>query len=707
MRGVARLVSFVYFLAVAIPTLAGFASTEVFLPAVGRVTGQGGAQFYTTVWATNLTGAPETFTFQFLKQGQANGSPASFQDTLAPGQTKVYENVIQSRLGLASAIGAARVTSTGEIFLSERIFNQAPGADLGNTEGLFFAGVPKTFSISAGQSASIQGLNQGGSENFRYNFALVETGGGSTTVNVQVFDGGGVLLGQKSFPLLPYEQLQPNVADVVPGFSSINARITATVTSGTGSVLLAGAQLANESQDSSGFEMSFRDDLLGGGTAGVSSLNGLAGALTIAHGANTTVNINGKTITIDAVAGSGTGLTAVAHDNSLAGSGTVPAPLGIAIGQVVRSLNGLHDNLTLAAGSNVTLTPSGSTITIAASGGGGLTLPFSGSADSAESAFSITNTHPSSLAVGIDGTGRIGVSGKGAEAGVLGLSPPDSLVDITDNVGVYGSSSGGYGIYGVSQTGFGVHGESASGIAGVEGVGYASIAGVEGVGYSSSASSYAVYGHAYGNGAGVFGEAEHGAGVVGSSHGGTYGVFAYGGFGGTGPKYFVEPHPSDPTKEIRYVCLEGRESGTYFRGTGKIVNGFASVEVPEDFRMVTSDKGLSVQLTPVGDFASMVVKSYGLDRIVVQANRDVEFFYMINGIRKAFENHQPISENRDFIPGSADDTRLVASLPVESVRRLKANGTLKEDGSINLETAHRLGWDQTESWKRAETATRR
>jgi hypothetical protein len=41
---------------------AGLASTETYLPAVGRVPGQGGAQFYTTVWATNLTGAPVSFT---------------------------------------------------------------------------------------------------------------------------------------------------------------------------------------------------------------------------------------------------------------------------------------------------------------------------------------------------------------------------------------------------------------------------------------------------------------------------------------------------------------------------------------------------------------------------------------------------------------------------------------------------------------------
>src|SRR5262245_6895099 len=40
-------------------------------------------------------------------------------------------------------------------------------------------------------------------------------------------------------------------------------------------------------------------------------------------------------------------------------------------GSVVKSVNGLKDNVTLAAGANVTLTPSGNTLTIAATGGGG------------------------------------------------------------------------------------------------------------------------------------------------------------------------------------------------------------------------------------------------------------------------------------------------------------------------------------------------
>ena len=43
----------------------------------------------------------------------------------------------------------------------------------------------------------------------------------------------------------------------------------------------------------------------------------------------------------------------------------------IATGQVVKSINTLKDNVTLAAGSNITITPSGNTLTIASTGGGG------------------------------------------------------------------------------------------------------------------------------------------------------------------------------------------------------------------------------------------------------------------------------------------------------------------------------------------------
>ncbi len=52
--------------------------------------------------------------------------------------------------------------------------------------------------------------------------------------------------------------------------------------------------------------------------------------------------------------------------------------------------------------------------------------------------------------------------------------------------------------------------------------------------------------------------------------------------------------------EVRFVCLEGNESGTYFRGSSRLVGGRAVIDVPEEFRLVREPEGLTVQITPRG-----------------------------------------------------------------------------------------------------------
>lgn len=113
----------------------------------------------------------------------------------------------------------------------------------------------------------------------------------------------------------------------------------------------------------------------------VRSLNGLSDHVILGAGSNVSITQSGNTLTIASMLG----LTSVAHDSTLQGDGTSGSPLGIANlgvgtnqlansaitaqkiapGQVVTSINNLRDNVTLAAGSNVTITPNGNTLTIA------------------------------------------------------------------------------------------------------------------------------------------------------------------------------------------------------------------------------------------------------------------------------------------------------------------------------------------------------
>ena len=123
----------------------------------------------------------------------------------------------------------------------------------------------------------------------------------------------------------------------------------------------------------------------------------------IVAGSGVTVNNAGGTLTISASGGAvtlGGDVTGPAGSNTIADNAVTAAKISP---NIVSSLDGVSNdggNIDLVAGANITLTPNdaANTITIAASGGGGgLTLPYTGSANATTPAFEITQT----------GTGRI------------------------------------------------------------------------------------------------------------------------------------------------------------------------------------------------------------------------------------------------------------------------------------------------------------
>ena len=71
--------------------------------------------------------------------------------------------------------------------------------------------------------------------------------------------------------------------------------------------------------------------------------------------------------------------------------------------------------------------------------------------------------------------------------------------------------------------------------------------------------------------------------------------------------------------------------------------------MPEDFRLVNYAEGLSVQITPYGGMASVGVVRLGLDRIVVQSSRNLEFFFLVQGVRKSHRG-LPIGAGGEFRP---------------------------------------------------------
>lgn len=117
-------------------------------------------------------------------------------------------------------------------------------------------------------------------------------------------------------------------------------------------------------------------------------------------------------------------------------------------------------------------------------------------------------------------------------------------------------------------------------------------------------------------------------------------------------KEFAADHPTDPTKAIVYVSLEGPEDGVYIRGTAQLRNGESIIELPEHFGLVTSNQGLTVQLTPLGEWLQLFVVEKGAKRIVVrEANgKSGQFDYLVMGVRKGYENHEVIQPKLSIAP---------------------------------------------------------
>jgi hypothetical protein len=217
--------------------------------------------------------------------------------------------------------------------------------------------------------------------------------------------------------------------------------------------------------------------------------------------------------------------------------------------------------------------------------------------------------------------GVVGTSTSGT--GVLGVTQSET----TDGIGVEGVSTFGLGVYGETNGGIGVKGLSSLTGTGVQGFGKLGI--------------------------GVSGSSESSVGVFGTSKSGLAGQFegdveVKGNLSVTGNKAFVQSHPTDPSREIVYVALEGGEAGTYVPGSGQLQSGKAVLALPEHFGLVTENSGLTVQLTPRGQWLQLYLVEPDTAQLVVREAKGKSgvFDYLIQGVRRGSESHEVIRTKR-------------------------------------------------------------
>ena len=367
-------------LAVAVcgPAFAGFTGTDLFLPSVGAKPGVPPSVWYTTVWVHNPNATAADLTFYLLER-KANVAPKHFEDTLPAGDTRRYDNAVKTMFGVET-FGAIRVTANVRVFAGARIYSQSGTLD--DSVGQYFAGQPATFAIGSGQSTELTGVWQtvpSGDSTFRYNYGFVETtGSGTCQVKVTVKDETGAPIGNQTYTVQQWEQVQKAFKDEFPALSRENARLTVEVISGTGRILAFGSLVASGSQDPTTFEMAFRDELLG----------------------------------------SSGGLTEVAHDGTLTGSGTAGSLLGLADNAVtvLKIADGAVTSAKIANGAVTSERIENGTIKAVDIAGGAITAP------------AIAGNAVSSTAIADGAVTQAKLSASGADYGEVLTSTGTSLV---------------------------------------------------------------------------------------------------------------------------------------------------------------------------------------------------------------------------------------------------------------------------------------
>jgi hypothetical protein len=117
----------------------GSGSRTTWLPVIGKVAGQAGTNFVTDMRVINNGGSTANVTLDFFPQN-ANGNAAAGTTkvvTVAPGEQKVLNDVMQATLQLTGGLGGVRITSDQNVLTTARVINDLRAESKG-TAGFAF-----------------------------------------------------------------------------------------------------------------------------------------------------------------------------------------------------------------------------------------------------------------------------------------------------------------------------------------------------------------------------------------------------------------------------------------------------------------------------------------------------------------------------------------------------------------------------------------
>jgi hypothetical protein len=96
----------------------------------------------------------------------------------------------------------------------------------------------------------------------------------------------------------------------------------------------------------------------------------------------------------------------------------------------------------------------------------------------------------------------------------------------------------------------------------------------------------------------------------------------------TSRKPFDIPHPNKKGWRLRHVCLEGPESGVYFRGR---IKNKTEIDLPNYWKDLVDIDSITVNLTSIGFHQDVIVKTWNSDKVYLHSEEGlpIDCFYYI------------------------------------------------------------------------------
>lgn len=226
--------------------LGAYASRDVVLPVAGRAGGAGGRLYLTALWITNPSERDSVVCKLTFRPAAEKLPPHESSLTLKPAETRVIDPIDATILGVADALGSLRIEATHDVLATARVYSAGVATS--------FNAIPVQFAIRSNESTTLQGIAPADG---RYKLFIAEVAGAPLDLTLSLLDGRGVAIASKQIYIDRDRQVTTDIADLFPQFTSGTATLRIDGMNGDGRVIVAGSQIARDTQDSTPFEMSF------------------------------------------------------------------------------------------------------------------------------------------------------------------------------------------------------------------------------------------------------------------------------------------------------------------------------------------------------------------------------------------------------------------------------------------------------------------